>query len=70
MEEVSKRLEEATDNSPIELTDYEKKQEEEAIISYKELIENKDKIYQITDDEADIEFINELKNFRDSLSNK
>jgi hypothetical protein len=70
MEKVSKRLEEATDNNPIELTDYEKKQEEEAIISYKELIENKDKIYNISDDEADIEFITELKNFRDSLSKK
>ena len=70
MEEVSKRLEEAHNDDPIELTDYEKKQEEEAIISYQELIENKDKIYQLadTDDEADIEFINELKNFRESLN--
>lgn len=67
MEEVSKRLAEANDNSPIELTDYEKKQEREAIISYKELIKNKDKI-NIVDDEADIEFINELKKFRDTLN--
>jgi len=70
MEEVSKRLEKATENIPIELTDYEKIQEEQAIISYQELIDNKDKIYQLNDDEADIEFINELKNFRESLNNK
>lgn len=69
IEEVSKRLEAATDNNPIELTDYEKKQEREAIISYKELIENKDKI-NIVDDEADIEFINQLKKFRDDLNKK
>lgn len=70
MEDVSKRLEEATNNDPIELTEYEKIQEEQAIISYQELMDNKDKIYQLTDDEADIEFINELKNFRESLNNK
>lgn len=70
MEEVSKRLEQATENIPIELTDYEKIQEEQAIISYQELMDNKDKIYQLTDDEADIEFINELKNFRESLNSK
>ena len=67
MSEVSKKLEEAAVPSTIELTDYEKKQEEEAIISYKELIENKDKLYNITDDEEDIDFIEELKSFRNDL---
>ena len=67
MSEVSKKLEEATAPSTIELTDYEKKQEEEAIISYKELIENKDKLYNITDDEEDFDFIEELKSFRNDL---
>ncbi len=41
-----------------------KKQEEEAIISYDELMKVKDKIYNITDDEETDEFIDELKNFR------
>ena len=68
--EVSKRLEKASDNEPISLTNYEKMEEEEAIISYRQLLENKDKIYQITDDEADLEFISELKNFRESLNDK
>lgn len=67
MSEVSKKLEEASLPSTIELTDYEKKQEEEAIISYKELIENKDKLYNITDDDEDIDFIEELKSFRNDL---
>lgn len=67
MSEVSKKLEEASVPSTIELTDYEKKQEEEAIISYKELIENKDKLYNITDDEEDFDFIEELKSFRNDL---
>lgn len=67
MKEVSKKIEEANVPSTIELTDYEKKQEEEAIISYKELVENKDKLYNITDDEEDFDFINELKSFRNEL---
>ena len=49
------------------LTDYERKQEEEAIISYDELLKVKDKIYNITDDEETDEFIDELKNFRIDL---
>ena len=58
------KMEEETKPSNIELTDYEKKQEEEAIISYDELMKVKDKIYNITDDEETDEFIDELKNFR------
>ena len=46
------------------LTDYEKKQEEEAIISDDELSKVKDKIYNITEDEETDEFIDELKSFR------
>lgn len=64
-DEVSKKLEdEEPASSNIELTEYEKKQEEEAIISYDELQKVKDKIYKITDDEEDDEFIDELKSFR------
>ncbi len=62
--EVVSRMEEEMKPSNIELTDYEKKQEEEAIISYDELQKVKDKIYNITEDEETDEFIDELKNFR------
>ena len=64
---VFERMEEEIKPSNIELTDYERKQEEEAIISYDELLKVKDKIYNITDDEETDEFIDELKNFRIDL---
>lgn len=62
--EIVNRMEEEIKPSNIELTDYEKKQEEEAIISYDELLKVKDKIYNITEDEETDEFIDELKSFR------
>lgn len=62
--DVVSRMEKDVKPSNIELTEYEKKQEEEAIISYDELLKVKDKIYNITEDEEDDEFIDELKNFR------
>ena len=62
--EIVERMEEEIKPSNIELTDYEKKQEEEAIISYDELLKVKDKIYNITEDEETDEFIDELKSFR------
>lgn len=62
--EIVRKMEEEIKPSNIELTDYEKKQEEEAIISYDELLKVKDKIYNITDDEETDEFIDELKSFR------
>lgn len=62
--EIVERMEEEIKPSNIELTDYEKKQEEEAIISYDELSRVKDKIYNITEDEETDEFIDELKSFR------
>ena len=46
---------------------YEKRQEEEAIISYQELIKAKDRIYKISDDEEIDTFIDELKEFRTNL---
>ena len=64
MKEIVSRMEEEVKPSNIELTDYEKKQEEEAIISYDELQKVKDKIYNLTEEEEDGEFIDELKNFR------
>lgn len=62
--EIVDRMEEEIRPSNIELNDYEKKQEEEAIISYDELLKVKDKIYNITEDEETDEFIDELKSFR------
>ena len=67
-EEISKKMEEELKPQTIELTDYEKKQEEEAVISYQELLKtNKDRLYNITDEEETIDFIKELKSFRSSL---
>lgn len=65
--DIVERMQEEIKPSNIELTDYEKKQEEEAIISYDELLKVKDKIYKITDDEETDEFIDELKSFRIDL---
>ena len=59
-----RKMEEEIKPQTIELTDYEKKQEEEAIISYDELLKVKDRIYNITEDEETDEFIDQLKSFR------
>lgn len=67
MEEVSEKLSRELKPQTIELTDYEQKQEDEAIISYQELLANKDKTFNISDDEEDDDFISALKSFRDSL---
>ena len=67
VEEIVKRLENAVNNKPIELTRYEEEEEEQAIISYRELMSNKDKIYNITKEEDDDAFIKELKSFREDL---
>ena len=68
IEEISKRLSEEVEPQTIELTDYEKRQEEEAIISYKELLKLKDRLYKITDNEEIDTFIDELKEFRTNLN--
>lgn len=67
IEEISRRMEEEVKPQTIELTDYEKRQEEEAIISYQELLKAKDRVYRITDDEEIDSFIDELKEFRTNL---
>ena len=67
VEEISKRMEDELKPQTIELTDYERKQEEEAIISYQELLKVKDRMYRITDDEEIDSFIDELKEFRTNL---
>ena len=70
VEEIMERLEEAANNKPIDLTRYEAEEEENAIISYQELMMKKDRIYNITNDEEDDDFINELKSFREDLIDK
>lgn len=92
LKEVSQKLSEAKNIDGIERTEYEIKQEEEAIISYEELMQKKDsiqmideeeaiisidelyernkqkdKLYNITKDEDNDEFISELKHFRSDL---
>lgn len=90
LRDVSQELNKANESSGIKRTSYELKQEEEAIISFKELMEKKDsiqmideeeaiisieelvkhekeKLYQITPEEEDERFVNELKKFRNDL---
>ena len=61
LEEVSKKLAEAEVKDEIERTNYELEQEENAIISYKELMEKKDSIQTIDEEDAIIS-IEELMN--------
>jgi len=99
LEEVSRKLAEAEIPDEIERTNYELQQEEDAIISYKELMEKKDtiqtideeeavisieelmnktnqkqeeqnndtKLYNLSEEEANDNFIKELKQFRNDL---
>jgi len=67
LQEISNKMADELKPQTIELTDYEKLQEENAIISYKELITLKDKIMMLDDDDETINFIEELKKLRNSL---
>lgn len=68
IEEVTRKMKEELRPQTIELTEFEKGQEDTAIISYKELVDNSsEKIYNISDNEETTDFINELKSFRSSL---
>ena len=92
LKEVSEKLSKATEKNNITRTEYELKQEEEAIISYEELMKKKDsiqiideeeaiisieelmtknkqpeKLYNLTEEEANDNFINELKKLRKDL---
>lgn len=83
VEEISKRIEKELEPKAIDLTDYEQQQEDQAVISYKELLRNKDT--RIDEDDENIEekimhemdydltksdddeFLEELKSFRNDL---
>ena len=92
LEELSRKLSNANNQDGINRTQYEIKEEEDAIISYEELMRKKDsiktideedavisinelmkkkqeaeKIYNITKEEGNDEFISELKHFRSDL---
>ena len=61
LEEVSKKLSDANNNTDIIRTEYELKQEEDAIISYEELMRKKDSINIVSEEDAVIS-IEELMN--------
>ena len=67
VEEISRQLEQQLGPQTIELTDYEKEQEETAIISYKELLKVKEQLYEENVVKENEEFINDLKAFRNNL---
>lgn len=89
LEDVYSSLSEATVPDKVELTEYERKQEEDAVISYQELLKKRDtinydkeedvvisygellnrnsRLYNITEEEKDKEFLSELKEFRKDL---
>ena len=67
LQEISDKIANELQPQTIELTDYEKIQEENAIISYKELITLKDTIKMLDDEDETINFIEELKKLRNSL---
>ena len=60
-------MEEQIEPQTIELTDYEKEQEEHAIISYKEFLKVKDNLYEINAAKENEEFLKDLKTFRNNL---
>lgn len=66
LQEVSRELESNVVPQTIKLTDYEQEQEDNAIISYKELLDVNNKQEETIND-GTVEFIEELKKFRNNL---
>lgn len=66
LNEISEKMAREIVPQTIELTDYEKDQEENAIISYKELLSVKDSNSVLEDE--DFDFLEELKKLRNSLN--
>lgn len=67
LNEISNQIADELSPKTIELTDYEKRQEEQAVISYQELLALKDKFENKADDENST-FIEDLKQFRNKLN--
>lgn len=68
LQDIATKIADELENKNIELTNYEKLQEENAIISYKELLTIKDKITILDDENETIDFIEELKKLRSNLN--
>lgn len=68
LEKISHDIAQEIKPKTIKLTEYEQKQEDSAIISYKELLSIKDNISVYENDDETVDFIEELKNFRNSLN--
>ena len=72
VEEIKRQVDEEIDDGPIALTDFENSQEEDAIISYEELLRNakmaetRENRYDLDIDD-DNDFLKELKSFRSNL---
>ena len=72
VEEIKRQVDEEIDDGPIALTDFENSQEEDAIISYEELLRNakmaetRENRYDIDIDD-DNDFLKELKSVRSNL---
>ncbi len=66
LQEISRELESNVAPQTIKLTDYEQEQEDNAIISYKELLSANNKNQDNIND-GTVEFIEELKKFRNNL---
>ncbi len=70
LEKLSYELSQKIKPQTIELTEYEKNEEENAIISYQELKEEnkKEKLYYFKEEDNTKDFIESLKQFRDDLN--
>lgn len=67
LEEIQAKMNAELKPQTIELTDYEKKQEEQAVISYKELLKVKETNQYSEEKQDTMKFIEELKMLRNSL---
>ena len=68
LKEVSEKIKKEIESKPIELTEYEQEEELNAIISYKELLNSKEKETNIEEkNNNQEEFIEQLKKLRNSL---
>lgn len=67
LEEISNQISEELAPKTIELTEYEQRQEEQAVISYKELLALKKRLDNNPNIDENLNFIENLKDFRNSL---
>lgn len=62
LKQISQEMRNEMQPQTIELTDYEREQEENAIISYQELLSLKDQIAMVDDEEENVDFVEAFKN--------